>query len=132
MKRVLVYIIVLFVFTSCLSSNEGKVEDISTVNFSSKIITNPGIILDVRTVGEINNGHIENASFIDFYDENFNEKAAWINKDLPVYVYCHAGGRSKKAAEILMDLGQKEVYNITGGFSEWNDNGFKVVNQVKS
>ena len=80
---------------------------------------------------EINNGHIENASFIDFYDENFNEKAAWINKDLPVYVYCHAGGRSKKAAEILIELGQKEVYNITGGFSEWNDNGFKVVNQGK-
>ena len=131
MKRLLIYIIVLFVFTSCLSSNEGKVEDISTVDFSSKIITNPGIILDVRTVDEINNGHIENASFIDFYDENFNEKAAWINKDLPVYVYCHAGGRSKKAAEILIELGQKEVYNITGGFSEWNDNGFKVVNQGK-
>ena len=85
----------------------------------------------MRTVNEINNGHIENASFIDFYDENFNEKAAWINKDLPVYVYCHAGGRSKKAAEILIELGQKEVYNITGGFSEWNDNGFKVVNQGK-
>ena len=33
--------------------------------------------------------------------------------------------------KILMDLGQKEVYNITGGFSEWNDNGFKVVNQGK-
>ena len=131
MKRLLIYIIVLFVFTSCLSSNEGKVEDISTVDFSSKIITNPGIILDVRTVDEINNGHIENASFIDFYDENFNEKAAWINKDLPVYVYCHSGGRSKKVAEILIELGQKEVYNITGGFSEWNDNGFKVVNQGK-
>ena len=116
---------------SCLSSTEKKVLDISAVDFSSKIITNPGIILDVRTVDEINNGHIENASFIDFYDENFNEKAAWINKDLPVYVYCHAGGRSKKAAEILIDLGQKEVYNITGGFSDWNDNGFKVVNQGK-
>ena len=116
---------------SCLSSTEKKVLDISAVDFSSKIITNPGIILDVRTVDEINKGHIENASFIDFYDENFNEKATWINKDLPVYVYCHAGGRSKKAAEILIDLGQKEVYNITGGFREWNDNGFKVVNQGK-
>ena len=116
---------------SCLSSTEKKVLDISAVDFSSKIITNPGIILDVRTVNEINNGHIENASFIDFYDENFNEKAAWINKDLPVYVYCHAGGRSKKAAEILIDLGQKEVYNITGGYSEWKDNGFKVINQGK-
>ena len=124
MKRLLTYITTLCFLNSCLSSGEKKVLDISAFDFSSKIITNPGIILDVRTVDEINNGHIENASFIDFYDENFNEKAAWINKDLPVYVYCHAGGRSKKAAEILMDLGQKEVYNITGGFSVWNDNGF--------
>ena len=131
MKRLLIYITTICFLNSCLSSSEKKVSDISAVDFSSKIITNPGIILDVRTVDEINNGHIENASFIDFYDENFNEKAAWINKDLPVYVYCHAGGRSKKAAEILIDLGQKEVYNITGGYSEWNDNGFKVINQGK-
>ena len=116
--------------SSCLSSNE-KVLDISTVDFSSKINTNAGIILDVRTIDEINNGHIENASFIDFYDENFKEKAAWINKDLPVYVYCHAGGRSKKAAEILIDLGQKEVYNIVGGYSDWIEKGYKVVNQGK-
>ena len=131
MKRLLIYITTLCFLNSCLSSTEKKVLDISAVDFSSKIITNPGIILDVRTANEINNGHIENASFLDFYDENFNEKAAWINKELPVYVYCHAGGRSKKAAEILIDLGQKEVYNITGGFREWNDNGFKVINQGK-
>ena len=116
---------------SCQSSGEKKVLDISAVDFSSKIITNPGIILDVRTVDEINNGHIENASFIDFYDENFKEKATWINKDVPVYVYCHAGGRSKKAAEILIDLGQKEVYNIVGGYSDWIEKGYKVVNQGK-
>ena len=93
---------------SCLSSNERKVLDISTVDFSNKINTNTGIILDVRTIDEINNGHIENASFIDFYDENFKEKATWINKDLPVYVYCHAGG-----------------------YSHWIEKGYKVVNQGK-
>ena len=131
MKRLFIYISVLFFFTSCLSSNEGKVVDISIVDFSSIIEKKAGIILDVRTIDEINNGHIENASFIDFYDKNFKEKAAWINKDLPVYVYCHAGGRSKQAAEILIDLGQKEVYNIAGGFSEWNKNGFKVINRGK-
>ena len=131
MKRLLIYITTLCFLNSCLSSNEKKVLDISIVDFSNKINTNAGIILDVRTIDEINNGHIENASFIDFYDENFKEKATWINKDLPVYVYCHAGGRSKKAAEILIDLGQKEVYNIVGGYSDWIEKGYKVVNQGK-
>tara|TARA_Y100001954_G_scaffold83667_1_gene91818 strand:+ start:89 stop:796 length:708 start_codon:yes stop_codon:yes gene_type:complete len=130
-KRLFICVIVLFFFTSCLPPNEGKIVDISTVDFSNIIEKKEGIILDVRTIDEINNGHIENASFIDFYDKKFREKAAWINKDLPVYVYCQAGGRSKQAAKILIDLGQKEVYNITGGYSEWNQNGFKVIDQGK-
>ena len=66
MKRLLIYITTLCFLNSCLSSNEKKVLDISAVDFSSKIITNPGIILDVRTVDEINKGHIENASFIEY------------------------------------------------------------------
>ena len=76
-----------------MSSNGKKVIDISITDFSNKINSKEVIILDVRTIDEINNGHLENASFIDFYDENFREKATWINKDMPVYVYCHAGGR---------------------------------------
>ncbi|GIR58003.1 MAG: hypothetical protein CM15mP65_05840 [Crocinitomicaceae bacterium] len=48
MKRLLIYITTLCFLNSCLSSTEKKVLDISAIDFSSKIITNPGIILDVE------------------------------------------------------------------------------------
>ena len=94
MKRLLIYITTLCFLNSCLSSSEKKVLDISAVDFSSKIITNPGIILDVRTVNEINNGHIENASFIDFYDENFNNQV-WS------HVWQFWEGTSKRTGETI-------------------------------
>ena len=90
---------------------------------------NPGVILDVRTKEEINNGHLENASFIDFYDEDFELKASWIKKNQPIYVYCHAGGRSSKAANILLKLGFKEVYNLIGGYGNWIDQKHPIVEQ---
>jgi thioredoxin len=34
-------------------------------------------------------------------------------------VYCLAGGRSAKAAEILKDMGFPAVYNMEGGMSRW-------------
>ena len=82
-----------------------KVMDVEYYQLEKLLIDNPGVLLDVRTKEETNNGHLENASFIDFYDENFEEKASWIKKDQPIYIYCHAGGRSSKAADILLSLG---------------------------
>jgi len=84
------------------------------------------VILDVRTKEEINNGYLLNASFIDYYDPKFLEKASWINKNLPVFVYCHAGGRSSKAAQQLIGLGFEKVYNLKGGYSQWKESDFPV------
>ncbi|MDR5651340.1 rhodanese-like domain-containing protein [Ruixingdingia sedimenti] len=41
-----------------------------------------------------------------------------LDPDRPVALYCAAGGRSGMAAELLMKLGYREVYNI-GGFGDW-------------
>jgi rhodanese-related sulfurtransferase len=45
--------------------------------------------------------------------------------DQPVAVYCAAGGRSQKAAEMLVQMGYETVYNI-GGFGDWASAGGPV------
>jgi rhodanese-related sulfurtransferase len=40
-------------------------------------------------------------------------------KDLPVYVLCNSGNRSQTGAQILIDLGYPEVYNVAGGIQAW-------------
>jgi thioredoxin 1 len=126
----------IFLVMSCSNSNlpsptvPPKVMDVEYYQLEKLLIDNPGVLLDVRTKEETNNGHLENASFIDFYDENFEEKASWIKKDQPVYIYCHGGGRSSKAADILLSLGFNEVYNLIGGYRNWVDQNLPFKNAV--
>ena len=39
-------------------------------------------------------------------------------KDVPVFVYCRSGNRSKTASKALVDLGYSEVYEF-GGIIDW-------------
>ena len=121
-------------FFSCSESSEKKtnslpaqVLDVENSQLIKLLDKNPGVILDVRTTEEVSAGYIENASFINFYDDDFLEKASWIKKNQPIYVYCHAGGRSSKAAMKLISLGFTEVYNLIGGYSKWLSDDLPIV-----
>lgn len=121
-------------FFSCSESSEKKtnslpaqVLDVENSQLIKLLDKNPGVILDVRTTEEVSAGYIENASFINFYDDDFLEKASWIKKSQPIYVYCHAGGRSSKAARKLISLGFSEVYNLIGGYSKWLSDDLPIV-----
>ena len=107
--------------------NDNQIED-----FFNQIEKENGVILDVRTNEEVVKGSIIDASFIDFYDPKFTTKASWIKKDQPVYVYCHGGGRSAKAAEKLISLGFSKVYNLVGGYSDWKSSGLPIKSSVVS
>ena len=91
-----IYFFILIAFVSSCSNHSSDVNSVNQVvnidheKFLNLTETNSGVILDVRTKEETLNGHLLNASFIDFYDADFAEKASWINKGQPVYVYCHA------------------------------------------
>ena len=132
-------VIISFLLLHCSNGNDdslleipNKVLDLESHQLVELIKENPGVLLDVRTPNEVSNGYLENASFIDYYDEDFLEKASWIKKDQPIYVYCHGGGRSAKAANQLISLGFKEVYNLIGGYSKWKDNEFPIVEGVNN
>lgn len=75
-------------------------------------------LIDVRTAREYELGIIENAIHIDVLKENFKEQVvANVKKDQPVFVYCKVGGRSARAADILVAMGYQEVYDLKGGYS---------------
>jgi thioredoxin len=104
------------------SSNSQTFTNLSPKEFKSAFEKENAILLDVRTPQEINGGMIENASTIDFYDADFSKKIAKIQKDKTVYVYCKSGGRSSKAAKMLLESGHAKVVNLKGGIMAWNTN----------
>ena len=104
------------------------VTDLSTTNFQKKIAADsPAILLDVRTPQEYANGHLQNATAINFFDADFKEKVDKLDKNKPIYVYCAVGGRSAKACKILQESGFKNVYNLLGGWNGWNAAGLPSV-----
>lgn len=73
--------------------------------------------IDVRTPAEYAGGHAVNA--VNLPLDKLEAELASLDKDKPVYVICQTGRRSQKGSEILQKAGFEEIYNITGGTSEW-------------
>ncbi len=127
MNKIALLLISLFVF-SCAGAQQSssKVENVDAAAFKKLIDSGNGIVLDVRTPEEWADGTIPDASTIDFYDDDFRTKVNLVNKEKEIYVYCLSGGRSAKAAAILVESGFNKVYNLEGGFRSWKENGFPV------
>lgn len=115
----------LFIFTLlfCTSCTTGQVSytDISKQELREVLKkANKIQLIDVRTPSEYEQGAIEGAVLINFWDENFLANITQqLDKDQPVYLYCKVGGRSSKAAKMLVDNGFKKVYSLEGGYTGW-------------
>ena len=109
--------------SSCAQNNEkdkNSYENVDVVALKNNLEEDI-IILDVRTPGETNQGYVEGAVIIDFYEDYFLEEVKKLDKEKPIYVYCKVGGRSAQASKMLIENGFKSVFNVDGGFDAWKD-----------
>jgi rhodanese-related sulfurtransferase len=115
---------ILLIFSSCDNSVD-KFEILDYMDFKNQIVNNVQLI-DVRTSEEFNAGHIEGAINIDFKNEEvFYQSFQRLDKKNPVYVYCRSGNRSKKSADKLLEMGFSKVFDLKGGYIDWNLNELK-------
>lgn len=110
---------------SSLPEGSGSESQAATVSKNvdvqefKELIKSPGVILDVRTSGECQNGMIEGAINIDYMGSNFAAGIEELDKNTPVYIYCASGGRSGRAMGEMASLGFTHVYNLVGGYNAW-------------
>ena len=71
-------------------------------------------IIDVRTDGEWQNGHLQSAVHIPLSKIEEEIKTLGYSKNQEIYLYCRSGNRSGKAEKILRKLGYSNVQNIGG------------------
>ena len=79
------------------------------------------VLLDVRTVGEFNRGHMD--GFRNIPVDELRERINEIEKGKPVYLICQSGLRSYIASRILEGNGY-ETYNFSGGFRFYDGNDY--------
>ena len=117
-KNFFPFILSLFLFTACNSQTAG-VKNLDATNFEQMITKGDVQLVDVRTPDEYNDKHIANAKNINYNGNDFEKQMSTLDKSKPVYIYCLAGGRSKKAADWAVANGFKEVYNLESGITSW-------------
>ncbi len=84
------------------------------------------VVLDVRSPKETQSGHIEGAVFANYYDKDFAQQLAKLDKQTPYLLHCRSGGRSTKALATLKRLGFSNITHLDGGISAWQRAGLPL------
>ena len=84
-------------------------------------------ILDIRTPGEFQSGHLQSAILIDFYSQTFADQLSRLDKGKKFLIYCRTGNRSARSLEIFKKLKFQKIYHMANGISTWKSEGFPVV-----
>lgn len=77
----------------------------------------PPLVLDVRNIGEREQGAIEGSVHIPLAE--LPRRLAEVPTDRPVVVHCAGGYRSSVAASLLRNAGHPDVSDLLGGFNAW-------------
>ena len=129
LKTLIIITMLSFIYCSdTKKQDESVAKDVTVEEFKKLVDSSKGLLLDVRTPDEFNEGHIMEAVNINFYDKDFAQQVEKLDKMKPVYVYCRSGGRSGKTKDLLHKKGFTEIYNLEGGFLSWEKAGYKITN----
>jgi rhodanese-related sulfurtransferase len=109
-----------------MTMTDTPTETISSARLRELRSEDPGLrILDVRTGGEFESGHIP-GSFnvpLDMLGDHVGELAGL---DHSIVLVCQSGGRATKACNRLTGAGKGEVYVLDGGMNSWLEGGGDV------
>lgn len=78
-----------------------------------------GTLIDVREQHEWDAGHIPGAIHLPKGILLEHILAIAPQKSEPIYLQCKSGGRSQQAAQLLIEQGYSQVFNVVGGITAW-------------
>ncbi|NLZ51689.1 MAG: FAD-dependent oxidoreductase [Thermoanaerobacteraceae bacterium] len=105
-----------------------NVYDVVHWNEIDDIAKNGGYLLDVRTPGEFNKGHIEGSVNIELDELRDRLDEISVSKDTPIYVNCQVGLRAYIAIRILKAHGFRKLYNLSGGYLTYKGAKYSINN----
>ena len=120
-KIFIFFVLVIIGFTALPPSSFAVLyEEISALELQQRLTDNTDegyTILDVRPQTAYDQGHIPGSINIPL--SNLGYRYIELDRTKDIIVYCALGIQCKIACQILINLGFKDVYNLTGGLLEW-------------
>ncbi|MRG85743.1 MBL fold metallo-hydrolase [Salinibacillus xinjiangensis] len=103
-------------------------KSITTKELAQKVINHEEtLILDVRNTDEFDNWKIEGGKVEVINEPYFNlldgvgPVAEKLNNDQEIIVVCAKGGSSEMVADLMVEAGFTNVYNLEGGMKAWSE-----------
>jgi hydroxyacylglutathione hydrolase len=108
----------------------GKLKEssgsLSAHELKEKIIAGEKLVLlDVRSKDEWEKGYIEGSKRV--YVGLLQNRLQEVPTKSPIIIICKSGNRSNIAASILLRDGRKNIFNLLGGLTAWQNAGYKIV-----
>jgi phage shock protein E len=115
-KSSILILMLILLLNACTSASYQKI----TAKDAKELLQNDSsvILLDVRTVAENKELRIPGSVLIPLDTLKVQAESLLSDKQATIVVYCRSGNRSKEAADILLDLGYKNVFDL-GGIIDW-------------
>jgi hydroxyacylglutathione hydrolase len=99
---------------------------LSVHELQEKIVTGEQLtLLDVRSKDEWEKGRI--AGSIHIYVGLLEKRLQKVPIGYPVVIICKSGNRSSIAASILLRDSRKNIFNLLGGITAWQNAGYEIV-----
>ena len=105
--------------------------EISPGDVVKKVRSNEDVILlDVRTLEEYEEVHLENALLLpvqELSQQTLNKISLGDNaKDKEIILYCRSGARSQTAYNVMKSLGYTNIKSVAGGMTQWQEDKYPL------
>ena len=123
-------ILIGFILPSCSAQQDGTSTALSAKEASTLIEKHKDdpnfIILDIRTPGEYQSGHLKDSIMIDYYSKSFGDQIGRLDRGKSYLVYCRSGNRSARSMALFEKLQFKKIYHLSSGINSWFAAGLPV------
>lgn len=92
---------------------------LDTLTFEREIKKANAVLIDLGYPNDYEQGHIEGAINMNFFEVGFQEKILLLERDKVYYLYGKNEGLMKRTAAHMKQNGFEEVYYLEGGWEAW-------------
>ena len=114
MKRIVMLCFCALILCSC-GTNE-KQEEVTSKSIDcvqkEELMEDGAVLIDVRSPQEYAEAHLDKAVNLPVDTIGINIEALVKDKNTKIVLYCRSGNRSATAAQTLINLGYKNVYDL--------------------
>jgi rhodanese-related sulfurtransferase len=114
-------------FLKLVNDAKSRIREVTVAETRERMQADNGVrLIDVREDHEWNAAHAAGAEHLSKGIIERDIELAVPDKSTEVILYCGGGFRSALSADVLQQMGYRNVYSMAGGWKAWQDAGAPI------